>query len=71
MTNINLSREGLLSDAATHLRVAIELLDRAGAPGQIGARIDHALCELDELVPLSGPLEANAEMHFGASVRRA
>lgn len=52
MKNIDVSRDKLLSDAATHLRVALELLDQAAAPGQIGARIDHALCEIDEILPL-------------------
>lgn len=52
MKNIDVSRDKLLSDAATHLRVALDLLDRAAAPGQIGARVDHALCEIDEILPL-------------------
>lgn len=39
-----------LSDAATHLRAALELLDRVGAPAQIGAHVDLAICQLDEVL---------------------
>jgi hypothetical protein len=38
--------EFLLSGALEHLRSALELLDRASAPGQIGARVDQAISEL-------------------------
>ena len=69
MTNVDQLREELLSDAATHLRVAIDLLDRAMAPGQIGARVDHALCEIDELLPVEGKLTAGGGNQMGASLQ--
>lgn len=69
MTNIDHSRTELLSDAATHLRVAIDLLDRACAPGQISARVDHALCEIDDLLPVDGGLNSGVGMQLGASTR--
>ena len=39
-----------LAAAAQHLRSAINLLDDAEAPDQIAARVDHAACELDDLI---------------------
>lgn len=36
----------LLSRALEHLRSALELLDKASAPGHIGSRVDHAVHEL-------------------------
>ena len=70
MKNIDLSPDELLADAATHLRVAIELLDRAAAPGQISARVDHALCEIDELLPFRAALEAGGAMNLGPISQR-
>ena len=40
-------RRDALGDAATHLRLALDLLDRAGAPAQIGAHVDLAACQLE------------------------
>lgn len=58
-----------LTSAAEHLRSAIDLLDQAEAPDQIAARIDHAACELDDLIassrvggPDTKPLEKGAEV---------
>lgn len=36
----------MLAEAATHLQVALELLDRARAPAHIGAHVDLAAHEL-------------------------
>lgn len=41
-----LDKEQLYERALDHLRLALELLDRAGAPPQIGARVDHAIHDL-------------------------
>lgn len=38
--------QDLLSRALERLRSALELLDKASAPGHIGARVDHAVHEL-------------------------
>lgn len=46
----DLSREDLLMLAQAKLRDAIEILDRALAPGQIAAHVDLGLCQLDELI---------------------
>ena len=40
----------MMSDALDHLQAAIELLDRAEAPGQIAAQIDLAFHQLDRLL---------------------
>ena len=69
MKNIDLSRDALLSDAATHLRAALELLDRAVAPGQISARVDHALCEIHEIIPFDTALGAGSTMNLGSFSR--
>lgn len=39
-------RDELLSRALIAMKSALDLLDRAEAPPQIGARLDHAICEL-------------------------
>lgn len=40
----------MLAEAAAHLQSALDILDRAGAPAQIGAHVDLAAHELhDEL----------------------
>jgi hypothetical protein len=36
------STEALLSESLSLLTAALELLDRADAPGDIGAHVDHA-----------------------------
>lgn len=50
MTDIDSSANEMLGDAAQHLRAALDLLDRAGAPGQIGAWVDHAASAIDEIL---------------------
>lgn len=39
-----------LCEALRQMESALELLDRAAAPAQIGARLDFAICELRELI---------------------
>ena len=53
------STQALLSEALDHLVAALELLDAADAPGDIGARVDHARARLEE--KLRGPLPPGAE----------
>jgi hypothetical protein len=38
----------VLRDALHHLQAGLELLDRAGAPGQIGAHVDLAINQLEQ-----------------------
>lgn len=44
------SRDHALSSALEHLRKALALLDETAAPAQIGAHIDLAASQLQELV---------------------
>lgn len=44
------SDQQLLAEASVHLRSAIDLLDRAAAPGHIAAHADLALNELERLI---------------------
>jgi hypothetical protein len=39
-----------LLEALDHLRRALDLLDSAGAPAQIGARVDHAIHDLYDAI---------------------
>lgn len=50
MDNDN-SKIELLIEAVDHLRSAIELLDRASAPGHIACNVDLARNQLEELIP--------------------
>jgi hypothetical protein len=43
----------MLSEALNHLQSAIELLDRAGAPGHIAAHVDLAARQLEDLLSAS------------------
>ncbi len=49
-TRMNNQSASLLHDALHHLRSALDLLDRAAAPAQIGAHVDLALCQLGSMV---------------------
>jgi len=42
--------EEMMTTALLHLRAAIDLLDRADAPGQIAAHVDLACHQLEDLV---------------------
>lgn len=44
------SGDALLGEALKLLRAALDLLDRADAPGDIGAHVDHVLQRLRDLV---------------------
>lgn len=46
-------REQMLHDAANHLRSALDLLDRAAAPGHIGAQLDHLLHQLGSVLSIT------------------
>lgn len=43
-------REEALGTALGHLQAALELLDGAEASPQIGAHVDLAICQLQELI---------------------
>jgi hypothetical protein len=47
------SAEMLLSDAMALLTTALELIDRADAPADIGAHIDHALQRIAQVLGTS------------------
>jgi hypothetical protein len=40
--------EELCRQALSNLKLGLELLDQAGAPGDIGAHVDLAICRLEE-----------------------
>ena len=46
MDRLSDTRREMMSDALEQLRSALQLLDRAEAPSEIGARIDLAIHEL-------------------------
>jgi hypothetical protein len=61
-------REEALEEALAHLRTALELLDRAKAPGHIGAHVDLAMCQLqDEIGSDSG---TSASVPLGTNSRQ-
>ena len=51
VTGVQKNRRQMLRDALHHLSLALDLLDRAAAPPQIGAHVDLALNELAGLQP--------------------
>ena len=57
------SRCDLLREAASHLRSALECLDRGRAPAQIGAHVDLAAFQLER--ELSGRLSPSLEPPAG------
>jgi hypothetical protein len=62
----------MLADALDHLQAAIELLDRAEAPGQIAAQIDLAFHQLDRILAQgTKPMSWNArEQGYGSTCSR-
>ena len=42
--------EPLLDEAAAHLKTALGMLDKADAPSHIGAYVDLAICELEDVL---------------------
>jgi hypothetical protein len=50
-------RQHLLWTALDHLQFALDLLDRACAPAQIGARVDGAIHELETEIASNGELD--------------
>lgn len=55
-------RQRMLWAALNHLHSALDLLDRASAPAQIGARLDGAIHELESLIAASGGLDVSNAM---------
>ena len=53
-------RQHLLWAALNHLNSALDLLDRASAPAQIGARVDGAIHEVESLVAASGEAKVSS-----------
>ena len=47
-------QQDLLTDALSLLQSALELLDEAAAPAQIGAHVDLAIHQLGSLLPEAG-----------------
>jgi len=68
MTNSENPCVELLIEAANHLRLAIELLDQADAPGHIGANADLALHQVENLVPARAMSRSapNVRLGFGS-----
>lgn len=64
MDNANSGIE-LLVEAAEHLRSAIELLDRASAPGHIAANVDLARNQLEDLIPAHAIARAAPPLNCG------
>lgn len=52
-----------LTSALAHLHEALALLDKAGAPGQIGAHVDLAAHQLQDL--LSQPASSRVQLGLG------
>ena len=50
MTDLGVSNQQMLIDASRHLSSAIDLLDRAAAPGHIAAHADLASNQLKEFI---------------------
>lgn len=59
----DIDRQQMMADALARLQSALELLDRACAPAQIGAQVDMAIEQLqDELVrPMPDQIDRKAE----------
>ena len=57
------SAEMLLSEARALLRTALDLIDRAGAPADIGAHLDLALHRLSQVLGDSGRQDKDATRH--------
>lgn len=53
----NSTREQMLIGAVDHLRTALQLLDAAEAPAQIGAHVDLALNQLQAEVVSTSAIE--------------
>jgi len=45
-----------LTDALARMNEALRILDEAGAPGDIGGHLDHAIARLDERLGLKRPV---------------
>ena len=59
LTNHSMSRRSeLLRAALGHLQAALDLVDQASAPGQIGAHIDLAVNQLADTIASPGIAEA-------------
>ena len=50
MENESTDRQQMLRDALGLLKMALHLLDRAAAPPEIGARIDHGIHQLTSVL---------------------
>ena len=60
----NPATEIMLQDALDHLRSAIALLDRAGAPGHIAAHADLAASELERACDIAPRLGSPDELEM-------
>lgn len=55
-------RQQMLWAALNHLHSALDLLDQASAPAQIGARVDGAIHEVESVVASSGEMDVSSSM---------
>lgn len=46
----------ILRQALAYMEAALELLDRSGASPHIGARLDHAICDLRDAIDVDTPV---------------
>lgn len=51
-----------MHDALKHLQSALDLLDRAAAPGHIGAQVDHAVHQLEAALSIDPGQVIRAEV---------
>jgi hypothetical protein len=65
MTNSEKPCFELLIEAANHLRLAIQLLDRASAPGHIAANADLALHQVENLIPARAMSRTAPDLSLG------
>ena len=63
MTDLGVSNQQMLIDASRHLSSAIDLLDRAAAPGHIAAHADLASNQLKEYISDAYPGVNAARVH--------
>ncbi|HEU4683160.1 MAG TPA: hypothetical protein VFS39_01480 [Nitrospira sp.] len=56
-----LDRREILAEAAKHLRAALELLDSACAPAQIGAHVDLAAHQLEGELAVVGANDLSSD----------
>lgn len=59
----------MLAEAAAHLQSALDILDRVGAPAQIGAHVDLAAHELHDELRRAMAITPLARDHSGHALQ--